>query len=67
MIDRPSGPGEFILSEDGMAWLPLTASPPPPEPAPPTEPTPTPEHEDSTDALPRADVFSEGGDDQRDA
>ena len=50
MIDPPSGPGEFILSEDGSEWLPLTA-----------DPIPTaPKSEDSSDGLPRPDTADQG-------
>ena len=57
MIDPPSGPGEFILSEDGSEWLPLTA-----------DPTPTaPESEDSSDGLPRPDPVRQGRGDKRNA
>ena len=54
MIDLPSGPGEFILSEDGKSWLPVT-----------TDPAPTPAPEESTDGLQRPDRLREGRGDKR--
>lgn len=57
MIDPPSGPGEFILSEDGSEWLPLTAA------ATPTAP----ESEESSDGLPRSDSLRQGRGNKRDA
>ena len=54
MIDPPSGPGEFILSEDGKSWLPVTP-----------DPAPTPAPEESTDGLQRSDRLREGRGDKR--
>jgi hypothetical protein len=64
MIDPPSGPGEFILSEDEREWLPLVAEPEPtPEPPAPSAP----ESEESSDGPSRPDITDQGGSDERDA